>query len=182
VSKPKHRHAGPIVDGDPWPIRVLQVMDNFDGAAIRNVGHGCLELHAHPRVGSSKPSSPPASARTPQSERRAQTSWRWRHRNCSHASLRGQNRSRVHPPPVRGTWGPARPQRGLPWKAAAGTPAPTPRSKLGGGHQGSPKLEASARNGPSHRPRASALALSGLNRASGVKFDLILSSFRKRAS
>jgi hypothetical protein len=31
VSKPEDCGAGPMVDGNPWPQRVFQVMDDFDG-------------------------------------------------------------------------------------------------------------------------------------------------------
>jgi hypothetical protein len=30
MSKPEDRRAGPMVNGNPWPVRVFRVVDDFD--------------------------------------------------------------------------------------------------------------------------------------------------------
>ena len=34
MGKPKDRHAGPMVNGNPWPVRVFRVVDDFDERVI----------------------------------------------------------------------------------------------------------------------------------------------------
>jgi hypothetical protein len=46
VSKPEDRRSGPMVNGNPWPVRIFEVVDEFDGAGDRyGVGHGGFGFH-----------------------------------------------------------------------------------------------------------------------------------------
>jgi hypothetical protein len=40
MGEPEDRRAGPIINGNPWPPRVSQIVDDFDGTSNRYVGHG----------------------------------------------------------------------------------------------------------------------------------------------
>jgi len=51
VSKPEDGHAGPMIDRNPWSARVFQVVDNFDSAGKRHVGHGRARRTAYPTSG-----------------------------------------------------------------------------------------------------------------------------------
>jgi hypothetical protein len=39
VGESEDWRAGPMVNGNPWPVRVFQVVDDFDGTRNRYVGH-----------------------------------------------------------------------------------------------------------------------------------------------
>ena len=50
VGKPEDQRAGPMVNGDPRPVRVFRVVDNFDGAGRRYVRHGAAKYSHWPPV------------------------------------------------------------------------------------------------------------------------------------
>jgi hypothetical protein len=50
MGKPEDRRAGPMVNGNPWPVRIFQVVDDFDGTRNRYERHGWLNFIAATRA------------------------------------------------------------------------------------------------------------------------------------